>query len=684
MAIKNNLCIKVMMLFGFYLKAQSTDLSEELVEQITDETRELVSGTEMPQQYLLETLRIKNLNKANHADLQRIYWLTSHQIQNLIDYIKHYGPLVSIYELQAVPGWDLATIRRTKLFIEIPESGSYYDPRKMSERINQDGGASFLLRLKRRFPLSSGFQTNMASNFRGSPVYWLARFRYRQKGKIDCGLSSEKDPGERFTWKPNSGFYGGDHVSTFIQLENKGALKKLLVGDFQAQWDQGLVLGAGLTFQKQVITGPRKVHLGIMPHTGTREYDYYRGIGIEFQSRGFLISSIVSYRKLDAQILEPDSVDILSRRVPSILKTGLHRTPLELSRRGQLPELLLGMHVSRSWSRKLATSISSAIRRFGVPLIPTPTLHNAIAFTGKHNLNYSGNIEYQLNNMNLFGQVAFSNNRAWAAIAGLIGSLSHKVSMTLLVRNYHKEYHSISSNAYGVVTGNTNEQGIYWGFQFAPSPKWSFGSSTDFYRLPFATFSSDVSNHGHQQLIRIQFKPTKNGYLDFYWRNRKKLVNHKTNSTKLTYDLSQTSKHSFGLRGSWENNAHISVQSRIQYSRYQRSDISSSGTIASNQVSYNAKTMRITLGMAHFNTDDFENRQYIYEKDLPHGLSIQFFYGVGTRWFCLVQLRFVQNLDFWFKIAQTTRHDSTQQGSGLDTTLGPRRTDMSMQIRYKL
>ncbi len=672
------------MVFSVYLKAQSVDFIEEFVEQMSAETKESLSGIEMPDQYLMETLVIKNLNKASKADLERIPWLTPQQIHNLLDYIHHLGPLVSVYELQAVPGWDLATIRVTESLVKVPESSDYYDPRNAIESIRQDGGVSFLFRIKRRFPLAKGFQPMQRSSFIGSPIYWLSRFRYRQKGKIDIGVTAEKDPGEIFKWEPVKGVYGADHLSAFIGLENKGPVKKLLFGDFRVQWDQGLVLGSGISFRKQVITGPRKVHLGIIPHSGTREYNYFRGLGLELNVGSLTISPIISYRKLDAQILEADSNVALPERVPSIIKTGLHRTVLETQRRMQLPEWLLGVHIRKIWYRNLTGSISTVVSNLGIPLIPTPARHNSSTFTGKRNINYSAGMEYQYHNFNFFSQVAFAYNKAWAAIAGLTAGLSHKISLTLLARSYQAHYHGISSNAYGMVSGNNNEQGIYWGLQYTPSVKWSIGASMDLYRLPFPTFSSDVTNHGYERLIRVQFIPNKTGYIDFYWRNRNKLVNEDPDNSKLTHNTTEANKHFFGLRGSWKNASNISVQSRIQYSAFQKSSTQSSGAIASNQVSYAGKSLKITLSLAHFSTDDYENRQYIFEKDLPRSLTIPFFYGVGTRWFCQIQLKLVPNLDFWLKIAQTNQRYRKQQGSGPDTTLGPKRTDLSLQIRYKL
>jgi hypothetical protein len=46
-----------------------------------------------------------NLNTADEAELSEFFFLTPLQIQNFLQYRKRLGELLSVYELQAVPGW---------------------------------------------------------------------------------------------------------------------------------------------------------------------------------------------------------------------------------------------------------------------------------------------------------------------------------------------------------------------------------------------------------------------------------------------------------------------------------------------------------------------------------------------------------------------------------------------------
>src|SRR5688500_9910442 len=58
-----------------------------------------------------------NLNTADVDELKQLRIVTDLQIANLTSYRNLFGKLISIYELQAVPSWDVNTIRKLLPFI---------------------------------------------------------------------------------------------------------------------------------------------------------------------------------------------------------------------------------------------------------------------------------------------------------------------------------------------------------------------------------------------------------------------------------------------------------------------------------------------------------------------------------------------------------------------------------------
>lgn len=60
-----------------------------------------------------------DLNTAEPDELRSLYLINDIQISNLQFHIAHYGKLSSIFELQAVRGFDLQTIRQIQPFVTV-------------------------------------------------------------------------------------------------------------------------------------------------------------------------------------------------------------------------------------------------------------------------------------------------------------------------------------------------------------------------------------------------------------------------------------------------------------------------------------------------------------------------------------------------------------------------------------
>ena len=88
--------------------------------------------------------------------------------------------------------------------------------------------------------------------------------------------------------------------------------------------------------------------------------------------------------------------------------------------------------------------------------------------------------------------------------------------------------------------------------------------------------------------------------------------------------------------------------------------------------------------MALFDTEGNENRQYAYERDVLYAFSIPAYSGRGIRNYLLVQYRMSRKVDIWARIARSTFYDRNEIGTGLETIEDDRRTEVKLQLRYKL
>ena len=68
-----------------------------------------------------------NINSADADELRQLRALTDLQNANLVTYRSVLGKLQTIYELQAVPSWDVATIKKILPFVTIAGALSLKD-----------------------------------------------------------------------------------------------------------------------------------------------------------------------------------------------------------------------------------------------------------------------------------------------------------------------------------------------------------------------------------------------------------------------------------------------------------------------------------------------------------------------------------------------------------------------------
>src|SRR5215213_8354664 len=97
----------------------ATEQQLENLTELAEEETEDDTFLQQLQQYRQHPL---DINTASAEELQTFKLLTPLQIQNLLQYRKLFQNLISIYELQAVPLWDVVTIGKLLPYITINNS----------------------------------------------------------------------------------------------------------------------------------------------------------------------------------------------------------------------------------------------------------------------------------------------------------------------------------------------------------------------------------------------------------------------------------------------------------------------------------------------------------------------------------------------------------------------------------
>ena len=230
--------------------------------------------------------------------------------------------LISIFELQAIPSFDLNTIYNILPFVKV--TGDIEDFHVPLGKLLIKGQHQIFLRYTQQFPHKKGFtDKESASHFEGDPTKLYLRYKYNYSNKLSYGITAEKDAGEEF-FKGNNK-QGFDFYSGHLFFKTNTIFKKVALGDYQLKLGQGLLIWTGFGTGKSSFTmNVKKTGSSIKPYTSVDEYRFFRGATTEIEVGNLSITPFVSIKQVDANVSFSDSTE---REIETLsLQTfGLHR-----------------------------------------------------------------------------------------------------------------------------------------------------------------------------------------------------------------------------------------------------------------------------------------------------------------------------------------------------------------------
>jgi hypothetical protein len=377
---------------------------ETFVEDLFSQQVEEIDYGELYENLLQVYINPVNLNSTNAEELQALYILNPIQINGFLDYREKFGPLISLYELQAIPGFNLETIYRLLPFV-ILENGEEKSNQPITERIIQEKNAYLMIRHRNIRETRRGFTApdtlqngRISSRYMGDPHDLYARFRMQHVKDFSLGFTLDKDAGEEFRWDHGSRRYGFNFLSYHFTLYQKGRWKALTLGDFQVQYGQGLVFGSGYSIGKgaETITTVKRSSMGIRPYTSAMEYGFFRGGAATYSLENIEISALLSNAPRDGIIQSLlDTMDNQEDFISSLLLSGYHRTPTEISNKSKAREYNVGGNITyKSNDNSFHFGINSLFSTYSQPFIRTDRIYNGFEFRGKNNHIHSAFFNY--------------------------------------------------------------------------------------------------------------------------------------------------------------------------------------------------------------------------------------------------------------------------------------------------
>lgn len=608
-----------------------------------------------------------DLNTANYEELSALYVLSTPQIRSLLTHRTEYGELLSIYELQAVTGFDMNTIQQLLPFVEVRQK---FNPKSLYGSLTKASDHYLVMRSSQTLEKSKAYLEN---KYPGSPQQLYARYRLSNPGDFQIGLVAEKDAGEKNYF---------DFYSFHLQLKNKGKLKNLVAGDYQLQFGQGLVLGAGFFLGKgsEAVTTIRRSNIGIRPYGSLLESGYFRGAAATYQLNKVDLTAFYSYTKRDASIDEANGER--EEYFSSILMAGSHRTETEIANKNQLKEQNIGMNATfRFTNGYIGATILHT--QFDAVLMRRPRLYNRFEFVGSQNTVIGANFTHTWQNFNFFGEAARSSSGGIGLAGGWLAALSKQVEWAMHLRYYDKNFHSFYANALAEGSRNINEQGIYWGLKYSPKKNLTFSGFYDRFKFPWLKYLVDAPSRGFDYLLRASYQLNRKTLLYAQYHAEYKGKNLPDNTTP-TDVVVNTIKENILANFDYTINRTFRIQSRIQVNTFQyEGRAKSTGYAIMQDIEGSIRRLYLKGRIAYFATDDYDSRIYAFENTVLYAVSFPAYFGKGIRLYLNGRYAINQHMDLWVRYARTQMTNQESIGSGNDIIDSDHKSDINLQVRYK-
>ncbi|MDR1984262.1 MAG: helix-hairpin-helix domain-containing protein [Prevotellaceae bacterium] len=648
------------------------DLVEEVAASNEDENSE-IDLEQIYEQFANLLNNPIDLNAAVRADLEQLYILSDFQISSILEYIKRNGKMLSKYELAFVHGFNNKLAESLYPFVSVGSEYEYTaksDTAKFNDMISR-GKHQIIVRAKQLLEKQAGYKDDATTKFQGSPLSLYSRYSYQYSDRLKWNITTEKDAGEKYF----------DFISGYIQYDSKKFLKRLIVGDFQAQFGQGLVLWNGFGIGKSVVgTTVRKRARGVYGYSSTDENKYFRGTAANMQFNAFNISLFVSHKNRDATI-----ADSANKVFKTLQTTGLHRTNSEINNKNSVSETAAGGNINYEY-KNLRIGVSALWHGFGADYMRDLQPYNMFELNKSTNYNYSADAQWMWKRMILFAETAFDSNTKNASIIGATFSLEQNIQLSLLYRNYARDYQSLYAQSFSDGTKTENEEGFFITTTFSPLRNVNFSGYFDIFRFPWLKYRINAPSGGYSYAFRIDYSPTRN--MKMYINVKQK--NNKENYTPTNGHIAQTvDKSNFHVNYNLNYTllGKLQMQNRVEYATFKRgSEPDEKGFMIFQDIAYNFTKfpLNISLRYAYFNTDSWNTRIYAYENDVLYAYSVPAYYMKGQRWYFNLKYSATKQISLWLRASQTIYRNLESISSGTTKIDGNKQTEIKAQIIIKL
>jgi hypothetical protein len=677
--------------FSYAQEQEKNELIQQRIEfiseQLEDEAPDLTNLFDQLYYYYDNPI---NLNNTTVEQLTDLGLLTDLQINDLFLHLKLFGKLLTIYEIQSLPYWDMQTIQMVLPFVRVDDRLDNLSV-SLKEALKQGKFESFfryqtILEDKNAYAdVPDSILQNSNSYYHGNPDHYYTRLRYSYRTNLSIGITADKDPGEKFGGSAQP--YGFDFISAHAFYKGGKYLKAVALGDYQVQIGQGLKLWSGYAFGKTAdVTNVKKNANSLKPYTSVDENRFLRGAAVDLGYKNFSLLTFYSTKGVDATIIA-DSLLEEQEFASSINLSGLHRTNSEIAKKDAFQETMAGGNL-RYQVRNLSLGVASVFQGYNKVFNKELKPYNQFDFRGKNLVTSSADYSFVYKNMSFFGEGSYSSfSNKWAHLHGLLMAIDPNVSLSVLYRNYDKAYQSLYNNGFAEGSNTQNERGLYIGAKIRLSNSWTLNTYADYFSFPWLRYLVDAPSNGHEFLVQPTYRPNKKLELYFRYREQVKPKNSREVSDGTVTSIEDVRQRNFRINFAYKVTDGITMKSRLEFTTVDRpSSVKDVGMLLYQDLIIRPKSWPVDFSFryAFFDTDSYDSRLYAFESNALYVFSVPAYFYQGTRAYALIRWTFLRKFDLWARYAVNIYSNKDSLGSGAQQINANTKSEVTLQLRMKL
>ena len=678
--------LRILRLFLFLLSFSSPLLAQEawesFYEQYLEQNDVEENGSVSSAMFYEELSRLHanplNINTATRQELEVYPFLLPVQIEDILLYLQKNGPMQTLGELLLIKSLDYYTRQLLREFIYVGEENKQpFSWKKLLKNSRHEAVSRINIPLYLKAGYNDYSDDVLARypnrRYLGEPYYHNLRYRFQCADKADAGFVVEKDAGEPLFAK---GFNGYDYYAFYLMLRNVGFLKAVVVGDYRLHFGQGLVMNTGFNLGKasslsSIGWGSR----GIKHHLSVSEENAFRGAAACLLWKGVELTAFFSSRRLDA--------NLKNKAITSFKTDGLHRTPLELSKKDAVGSTVYGGNLTFN-HKSLHGGVTAVYTSFTRPLLPSSVLYKRFYPCGDEFFTIGTDYMFFHKFFTIAGETAVSRN-------GAIGTLNKAqlhmgdTQITLLQRYYAHHFQTIHGNSFAENSLLMNESGAYLGVDTRLWGNWGLSAYADICYFPWLKYQVSSSSYGGEGMVRIAFQSSDDVHKSSL-RYRIKLKERDFVLPDDSRNLFLRTHHRLRYQQDYSPSAILQMSTLLDYNFFTFATERKHGYAVTERFSWKPDKAPISLyaNASYFHTDGYDTRINIYERGLLYTLSFPSYYGHGYHLSATCQWVINRVLTTVVHISHSSYFNRSSIGSGTELIPQTHREDIGLQVRWIL